>query len=912
MRELLVTRHGVVFDGEWTGPHLEIPAAPCAVDLELSDDTPQEEWDVLGDVDALPTRLGLEREIPSFGGVESLRLWGLHEPSRWEGRVVTWLAERLAVPNPLADQSTSEDGPFAEFAQRVSQLVVPWPEAPPTGLGLLRGQDPDLEALGGTRWLRRQLMEQPRERWADWLDQVLVLTPNDPTRIELWRRRLEQAGLPVRTRLWSSLTETVLGRWLLALARLSGGATRPVRRSDLVAVLEAPVYTMVTGGRRADLRRIVRDLRRPEIDFALFARHVDAWFERRVKDLDPESDSFEEDRADLGARCQAVQTLLAWIVEAVGPRGQAGLWRRLLQLMDRQHLAVQSRLGGTGDADLLAAMAVARDQLELLAVGDPVPNQEPHAVLAEALASAGLRVRSGVARGLRLQSWEHWDGQAATVALLTGLEEGGFPPGVAPKSLLDQRLIEAAALDTPAQLLERQGRLLAHALRSTSQRVLMSWSEADGEGSASFPGALLAGMPEKDGRPKGSWATISEAVTERSLLPDDWAGAWSGFDLRILPCPDEIEDEAWEKAESTARHDAEVRAARAPSQTDVTPGPWSGVIGAPVPPKRWAPTTLEDLGQCPLKFLQGRLLRAERDEDSDSMLDPRELGTLVHDALAKAALDAIERDGAWRLQPPTGDDDREAWVCLRAEELAAASAGLVDRYTELNPTLGKGIADWTAARWQRALRLALANEAGQTRGGQLGQTAPDAADLDADQLAVVRGFLTNKDDRKKVDDYLEARELAERAHRLIDALVEANPTKKPQAVEIAEQHGLSSLKKVLTKGTVQKSCTKQGVNAAVIEDFVAGKLAAQAAQVQPLVTSAFYKDRRAVPRDVIAAEWSFGFQREAELQAGTSLDTPLLIQFDDQRSIELKGRVDRIDGDPSTARLAAVDYKTGV
>ncbi len=910
MRELLVSRRGVVFDEQWVGPWLELPAEPTAETLGLTAPPPDPAWVGLAEDDTLPRVLGLDRELPSYGRIDAIRPWGLHEPTAWERRIVNWLALHLGVPDPLETPAQTQRGPLSGFADTLAELMEPWPATPPTGLELLRAQDPDLEALAAVRWLRRLLLEQPADSWEAWLDGVLLLVPDDPARQATWRRRLEEGGLPVISRGWTALADTLVGRWLIATSRLYGGSSRTFSREDLVTVLETPVFRMAEGGRRADLRLVLRDLRRPRLRFDLLINHARSWFERRIDDLDPDDESFAESRDALEKRQESLLQLLNWLVEAVGPDSREGLWGRMLELIGQDRLALSSRLGATQDLELLGALKRARELLRALSHSDDDPTQEPHAVLASAFAGSGSGGRTRPVHGVRLQSWSGWDGRPADTVVLSGLEEGGFPRGVAPRGLLDRELVRLLDLDDPSAELERQVRVLAHALRLAGSRALMSWSEADSEGSATYPGAMLAGLPSKKDDPRFlAWSAVTLSVTERHLTPDGLAEAWLPSELRMQPLPEGEQDEAWRLADAAERHHQCISSVRAPSEPGVAPTPHSGVIGAPVPERTWSPTTLEDLGQCPVKFLLGRLLRAERHEDAGSMLDPMETGSLVHDSLALAAKEANERGEPWRLQPSNADEPIDALVQVRASEIETTAAGLVDELSTLNPTLGPGIVDWTTTRWQRALRVALMAEAGMPRGGRLRQNVRAVSALREAELDVIAEI--NKDAEKAVQRYREVRDQAPRAVAFINELVALAPANKSRAKAAAVDLGIKELGRVLTQKAVQESIGAEGLDAEGLRMLVAEKLAAAESKVAVFLERALDEDRLAVPREVLAAEWSFGSSRGGVLQADDSVDEPLVLPLEEGRDIRLKGRVDRIDGDAQLGRLAIVDYKTG-
>ena len=912
MRTLLLHRRGVLFEDPWLGPTFELPAEPTVASLGLTADHPEALDALVANDNALPERLGLDRDLAQFGRVTAIRAWALHDPTPWERRVVAWIATHLDITDPLlADEPPA--GPFAALGNTLADPIAPWPATPPAGLALLEGDDPDLEALGATRRLRQQLVAEEPTTWPAWTNGVLILVPDDATRLAIWRARLEEAGLPVRSRGWQSLTETPVGRWALALAALAGGDTRAVRRVDLEAVFGAPLFTMPDGGRSADLRAILRELRRPSVTFGLLKHHAAAWFTRRLDALPTRVELTDVERttesADLTARAAAVETLLTWLSEALGSDDAPGVWSRLLVLLNKEHLAVHGRVGAAKRPELLAMLTGVTEALDELARAGASDEVAPAMTLREALSSRGRGLRNRPKAGVRLQTWSSWDGRGAHHVVLAGLEEGGFPRPPASKTALGRQLAERLALGSAPDELARQARVLARALGSSTDACLLTWATTDAEGSETFPGAFLAGRPtdrNKDPVAAEAWEHETTHVAERDLASQP-AGAWSPADLRTLPKPPVIVDAAWADAERSADHAQTVERARAPIKPGSPIGPWTGLLGAPVPERAWSPTALEDLGQCATKFFLGRLLRAERDDDLGSTLDPMESGSLVHASFAAAALDGIAKDGAWRLQPAAGQDPL-AFGNQRADEAARSTNEQVTALTQEHPTLGLGIATWTARRWEKAMRAALVEEAQKPRGGALGVTLPEVADLQEAELDIIATL--NKDAMGAVEKYRKTRDEVGPATTLIDTLVNEGLTVKTAAAARANDLGLKDLS-VLSAAAINKATSKAGVDGAALHQIVADKLAAAIGKLEPHVEAAFEADRQAVPRDVVAAEWSFGMPVGQGPIDQRSVAEPLQIDVEDGAPLALKGRVDRIDGDPTTCRLAIADYKSG-
>lgn len=888
MREIVLTRHGVVFEDAFVGPVLELPRRPAGGDFARVPGG----LGGLSTVEQIASALGLHRELAAVGRVEGIRLFGLHEPDPWERALVSWTASVLRVGDPMqAPPHSTQPGPFCDFAGLLADPLAVWPKVPPAGAHAVEGEDPGLEALGVVRFLRRLVLDRPEAERLAWLDDVLVLVPDDAPRLALWRDQLERAGLPVRTRVWSRLAESAPGRWVSALLDLHAGEARPVRRASLHAVFDAPLYRLPEGARRADLRSILRELRRSSLTLDALRSHAAAWFDRRLRALDPSEDDHAESLQALQARRDGALQVIDAVKAAVGASDASGLWLRVRRLLGADGFGMVARIAATGDADLRAAAAAVQALVEELAAA-PANDPSPRAQWANALASRGRGERSRPSHGVRLQTWSAWDGRGAGTVVLAGLEDGGWPRAPAP---MDARAIGTAELRPLADAsdeLARQARVTATAAAACRQVLLLSWSRSAQDGGATWPGPVLAGLPRESWLAAGALSSIQErhiaAEPGDASLPED---------VRSLPYRCGIDDPRWSAAEEAATHARRIAAVRAPTEARA-PGPWTGDLGASIPERTWSPTALEDLGQCGTKFFLARLMRAERDTDADAWLDSMEAGSLVHAAMATAALRAIEAEGCWDLQ--SGDPGAPP---------ASVSAGLAHAADSLaadHPTLGPGVARVTLARWQRALLGALVKEADAHRGGLFAQWDGALSSLTPEQWESVAQV--NKDAAAAVARWQQTRRALPRTEALITSLSTQPPRTKKEAGQRYADAG-SGL--ILGKGEVESACRNGACDGFELLRALTGALDAADARVMPFVEKARHTDRLAVARQVRAAEWSFGAPAGEGPADPRSTSAPLSIDLPGGGTISLKGRVDRIDGDVRTGAMAVVDYKTG-
>src|SRR5690606_24597597 len=128
-------------------------------------------------------------------------------------------------------------------------------------------------------------------------------------------------------------------------------------------------------------------------------------------------------------------------------------------------------------------------------------------------------------------------------------------------------------------------------------------------------------------------AASTEIATSRVLTPD--------FPLVDGPA-----------ATAFAQHAATIERARSTGGLS----PWNGLIDAPALTARlreqfgdahvWSASRLEAYAKCPWAFFSGRLLRLDKLEDPDPDIDPRDRGTLLHEALRHFFDAAAKRAGS--------------------------------------------------------------------------------------------------------------------------------------------------------------------------------------------------------------------------------------------------------------------------
>jgi ATP-dependent helicase/nuclease subunit A len=880
------------------GRVVEIPPPPRADDLaerKLDPADPGFDNAVLGPV------------LAGIGRPERLVPYGLVAPTSWERRFVAYAARRLEIaPEPGWDAFSLETGgPFDDLARAVADPLAPSP-AERDAIALVEAEDPELEAIAAARAIRAWLDPVPVDLWPALVSEVVVLLPSSPARRATWKRILEAHGLAADAPVWRTLAELPVGRWLVALARLSGWASAPVHRDDLRDALLAPMFTLQSGARRSDLRSCLRSLRSHRVHLDDWRAHLAAWTAAAEAGLADDLTKTEraEAVAALKARADGLRKLTDLIAMHLGHGGAA--FSRVLAVVEA--LGARERLQASGVDVAIRAYERGVRILRTLAAGeDAGAGPSPARRLEDVLAGFGMRVEPRPRSGVRLLSYGQYDGRPARVVVLAGLEEGGYP-AAPPRLDPDQAKLEAAlGLESQDDELLRAARVVGCAAARASERVVLTFSRTDEAGTDTFPGAVLAAVRR---RKEGAPGIPATAATEATARPATLADVASPADLLVTSdtavapaVAGTALAERWARAAAAAQHLAEIEAERNPAEP--TPaGPFTGVVGVDLGATAYSPSSLEKLGQCAFRYFVERILGAEEAADAGVDLDALETGSLLHLALARAAQDAIVEKGAWVLNAP--DDEREKHVGLVHAEVSAAIDAAAREVLASNPTLSKALVGHFLGRWKRVLRSWLEAEVRAPIGGAFGPGGlpePDALDDDAlDAVAARTKTAAN------------AVEGLRRVRRAV-ALVEGARKKALDRDEAADRWKKADTGRLVLKPSfVAAAAEKDAKKRVELLDALRGSLDAVRAEkteaLKAAVQKAYLEDREAVPRRAVASEWSFGDEPDPSNDP-KSTDKPLEIALPGGKTIAVRGRVDRVDLAEDRPDAAVVDYKTG-
>jgi len=905
--DLFIVRPGV-YPERYLGHLVTVPDVPA----------PAVPGSIPGQGTKPPTDAGLDALFASslvgVGKPARLVPYGLVEPTAWERRFVAWASRHLGLePESGWDTLASErrNPSFESLAAALADPLAPPPSAS-VDLSLVACDDPELEAIAAARRIRAWLAREPFERWPEALDDVLVLLPASPERRSTWKRVLEKHGLAADVPAYLPVAGLPLGRWLLSLCRLARFAEEPVHRDDLREALLAPFVRMPKGARRSDLRECLRSLRGHRVHLGLWREHLAQWEERkRQETLDRGLAEDEQAGAlrDLERRRQGLDELTGAVARRLAEPG--ALFEGLRALLDELGAAERVRASGVDQA--ASALERTRRVLGRLAEDEKArarfPYDEKVGELERSLGSALVRTAPPLRHGVRIASYAQYDGRAARFLVLAGLEEGGYPRTAARPSHDEAELAARLGLGTPEDELLRQARVAAAAAGKAREAVLLAWSRVDEAGGDTFAGPLLAAVRKREGHD----GIAEERFGDAQANPPDEGAVASPADVlasTVASVGDALPQgpfrAAWERARAAAAHARLLDAERAPTEESPV-GPYAGKVGVSLAAKKYSPTALEQLGQCPSRYFLERVLGVEEAGDEGVDLDPMETGSMLHEALALAAQKAIRARGAWSLG--ASGTEREEGIESLGGELAKELEGAARRYLDSHPTLPEPLVLRVVERWRRVLESWLEKENAKPEGGLFPRGAkPEPSSLSEKELKAIAAA------DPRVAEALDAfRKLElEEALALLDG---ARAAVAPSAAEAGRTWGGSKAVGLVTRGAFQlaatnKSKTARGKALDALAEEARARYGKKESELREALWKAWARDRLSVPPRAVASEWSFG-DAVRDGADPRSTEEPLTIDLPGGGRLAVRGRVDRVDAARDRPDAAVVDYKSG-
>lgn len=808
---------------------------------------------------------------------------------------------------------------------------------------------------------------------ADHLDDVLVLLPDDADLLDLWRGEFERADLPVRAPAGRPLAETGAGRSLVDLARLADWAEESKPRPLLRRVFEGPYWSAnrVTdalstsapenASLRKTLRRTLREVRGDSVELEDWRRQlVDHATDNSEAEYDgqqvpPEAQlsvKFTDELVDLFSEPAEVFRRLQGALEEGGALG----------LHERLHPRDAEAVAG-GLSDALSALARRErmlddgeedEELEAVREGD----LQPADLLQRTLAKRGVTVGGERAsEGVTLLPARLYDGRNSDLLFVAGMGEGVYP--AVPNRWAGRELEWVEALGFDARLdggadestyaafahdyIDRHAQLIARATEGCHGPVTYSYHTTTDVTDEAPPGpvlTLLVGGWDDEAWTEGASETAAEidAVTWADEVPDGPTDACSRRELYLFA--DDIDSEELEAVEPVAdgppgpavaelasrvremhrrlRPSRLAAEARDPAR-GVDLGPRTGRLpGAFESPESYSSSALEDYGQCGAKYFFGRGLGLDEPEDVGDAMAPKETGNAIHDAFFRAADQQIDSDGEsptpWALVYDAEEVDKEEFVDTVVGTLADQLEATFREVLEENPGLQEQFEQARADRWKRAVEewvkghvepevdlspgaIELSEEAGEE--WLFERRRPERNELEAeleqtlDSLDSLREFLQGLDSFPSQSDCDEFRHDNDYLTRDGQDLALADVARAIKAEEAIEA-GLHKVDEYEDKA----------------HETYEEELEELCDDIRGDISDELDNRRTRINHYVLHAELAFK-EKKYEGVDPASLDDAVEVDLPDGNTIQVSGKIDRVDYDPGAEAVAIRDYKSG-
>ncbi len=806
-------------------------------------------------------------------------------PTRWEELFIDWVSSELAAP-VLWPQTVSR-GDITDALETGGWAT---PSDMPEHVSVRRAATRRGEVKATVRDIRQTVAS------AEDCDKVLILLPRSSAMRALWIRELEDADLPVRAAHFESIDSHAISRWVLALSQLSRWDTHPVSRFHVRTILEGKYWRQESLGEnvRRGVRNALAAIRREAFTLSQWRRHLV---------------SHDVNRWDRGSAQTWTDRIWRGVKE--GPKPFQRLLKLVLELGIRQ--AVQVR-GDSRAPDVCEKVLATLEELayveERRGAHPLVKKLGATQVLATELGRTYLNHSRRSDHGVRITTYDQYDGSSADLLIAAGLGEGDFPR--IPTMMDAHQASWARALglmesdESPADLvmheIKRQMSLFGVAA-DQAQRVVLSYANEGAGTEVRHPGPLLSLLV-------GSWTAEdwyshpqiksfewSDEVPAAPTDAPDWRSArlfgWhEGF--REWVSPHDTGDTV-ELLHNTLRTSREALAERSPSSDQSsTFGHYSGRLPAGVQePDAYSASSLENYGQCGTKYFLRNVLTIRDNEDQPDQLDAREVGTLLHRAFSDAARKAIDiaEDELWSLcwRPGENPDDVVERITF---SIALCLDAVVKEYLKQQVTLSDKVTDAIVERWRPAIKRWVVYHLRPWLPAMPGE------EHYADDVRV-------QDAQKALD---QAQRVLETVDALAAAIADGSVTTQDRAAKIGD-----TFRGVLSQADLKKAYKHREDSG--VEDLraeIEAKLQQATVAHQAALESVEERFENYINREVAHAEFSFGLdleriQRDADPH---SIPTPISIQVDGVE-LKVKGQVDRIDWDRERNRLAIRDFKTG-
>lgn len=495
---------------------------------------------------------------------------------------------------------------------------------------------------------------------------------------------------------------------------------------------------------------------------------------------DPERTAIREEAArERGAEAGAIAGALTALRNEVAPapRPWSDHAERLGDLLRSLFYEPDTEEGG---AALELARGILREMGDLAVVaGEPgnVPFTRMRSWLDEAIDSSAVPLQRKDEGGLRVLDLMQLRGLTCRRLYLLGANSGVLPRSRRDDPILTDRLRRALRERTRRPLPLKEGAaaeerlLLALSLGAATERVAVSWQRADESGRAKTPSLALrevarlaSGRPDAEALgpehvPSHPTQALEHLLERPALLSPGEQVLLAALHSRGPAALGRLGQRFPELAPGLAMLGA------TQSFAIVDPS-FDGRIGPPARSDSLSVTALERLGRCPLQhFFRDVLHVKELDEAARAIaVEPRELGSLVHDLLQRIYSSLI-REGAF--DAPLPQLQRRARELLEGERtglLGDYGRRLARRLPVLAARLERSWLDAVGSFLDADLAWLAERE---SRPDALEQGRAAALDLGQGRSIAVHGRfdrVSARDGRALVSDYKTSGKLAERCN----------------------------------------------------------------------------------------------------------------------------------------------------
>lgn len=504
---------------------------------------------------------------------------------------------------------------------------------------LLEARTPADEAREALRWIKKLVVRENIP-----LSDCMIFTPNPGIYHPLLRSSAAEFGIPVRFTMDESLEYSPA---LTALITLLSLANENYKSHPLINTLRSPYFDFSIDTETIDTLELISRVAqivegRAQWDEAW--ERLEASSEQQHLDLDDERNS---PRLPRGAEALVLRQIMESVFRTITPPNQTLSQVEWITWLEDllEHLQFNERAESESDQ---AACGVFRETLRALVLSETVigVRQVDYKQFVSDLIGTvrGEKFREPVRFGqpaLPVGRMAEARGSRFQAVALLGLSEGSFPANERPDPFLDEDLRKSLGLESRLQ--REQAGLFYQAITRTEQYLLITrpYLSEDGEKwEASAYWKATQSLLDKSSliivNPDNPQPLVEAASTQELLF--------SAVRQKKLPKEFSFLLGRWQDLQ----HAQGVLEARRSKRAG---GPYEGEIESVMgkinhqfsASATWSASRLESYGSCPFRFFVSSALDLEPRELPKIGLDPRQLGSMLHEILELTYKNAEDR-----------------------------------------------------------------------------------------------------------------------------------------------------------------------------------------------------------------------------------------------------------------------------